>query len=367
VLFQVPARLRPANWPPTFPLPLTPPREGRLDDVVELGRIVEDAERLYSELQAARAGHAPAPAPYSLPWLLAAYKERPRWLRLAERTKAQYDGDLFPELLRWSAAGGHPDLRALTGAEVEDWLLLFADRPTKARHLRAALSALLTTGVALGMLERNVCETLRLPTPQRGERTLWRPADVAHYVAVAEAVEWPGGAVLVQGLWETMGRVSDAMGWRREQVRDGVLSYTTSKTGERVTAPLSPALLRRIEAGGEWLVTDRAGQPYRPVVDDNRMGKDFAKLAHVVGKDGGLRLQLRHLRHSATTHATEAGATLEMLRSLTGHRTEAMLEQVYAQRTYALAHTVQRLRGLVENLKLGHSQKFDARLGGSWT
>lgn len=348
MLYQVPERIRPQGWPPTLPLPLSKPRTGHLTDAAELARIVSDAEQLYSEMQAALSGARRSVKPFTIPALLDVYRTRPRYARLAERTRRQYDGDLFPALLAWSAAGDDPDVRTLTGVQIEDWLQLYADRPTKARHLRAALSVLLTTAVGLGWVLSNACDSVRLPTAPRPERLLWRPADVEHYCATAEALGWRGGSILVRALWESAGRISDAMVWRvAEHLHDGVLSYSTGKTGERVVAPLSPKL-QALLVNRDYFVTDYRDNPYRPVQDDNRLQKDFLKLCNVVVADGGLKLHLRALRHSATTHATEHGASLEMLRSLTGHKTEAMLETVYVQRTLAAAHTVQRLRGIVK-------------------
>lgn len=53
VLFEVPARLRPAGWPSTRPLPAQK-RRGNLEDPDEVARIVADAKRLLSELEKAR-------------------------------------------------------------------------------------------------------------------------------------------------------------------------------------------------------------------------------------------------------------------------------------------------------------------------
>ena len=53
VLFEVPARLRPAGWPSTRPLPAQE-RRGNLEDPDEVARIFADAKRLLSELEKAR-------------------------------------------------------------------------------------------------------------------------------------------------------------------------------------------------------------------------------------------------------------------------------------------------------------------------
>lgn len=87
--------------------------------------------------------------------------------------------------------------------------------------------------------------------------------------------------------------------------------------------------------------------PADDVQADNRRGKDFEKVRAEVVAEGGRRLLLDHLRHSAATHAVDSGASVDDTTALTLHKNKRVLEKVYVQLTEAQAIKVQRARGII--------------------
>ncbi len=283
---------------------------------------------------------------------IAHYRASPRWTTLRERTRRSYEEKLR-QLLAWHKAKP-VKLATLRLSDALAFLDTYADRPSQREHLRAMLSVLITETILMGRRETNPFARLKFRrTRAKKAVVLWTRDDVAAYQTTAQANGWPGGAIMIRTLWETAARLSDALLWRKDihwidAAAGSAIEYETSKVGVYGYAPISAALGAAIRATpGEHLVTDRCGQPYRPVIDDDRVTTDFRWLRRAVIKSGGRHLLLRCLRHSAATDAIDHGMTADQTRALTTHQTEAVLVSTYAKRTRKQARQVQVARGII--------------------
>lgn len=95
VLFEVPARLRPSDWPSTRPLPIEG-RTGDLTDEFECARIRTDAKRMYAELMAHRAGREAVADPNAQTFetLMRDLRSSQGWKDNKPRTNRGYDESL---------------------------------------------------------------------------------------------------------------------------------------------------------------------------------------------------------------------------------------------------------------------------------
>lgn len=381
VLFEVPKRLRPHGWPSTTPLPILAPRHGNLSDPDEVARIIADGKTLMERLAAARAGRPAVPElkPGTLPhiiklWggakLLRAIQEKvpdadepdpdasDDWKTLAPRTRRFYRWELRPIFI-WSDTLGHKPLRTMTVGNIREFLALYDDRPARKRSLRKTLSVLFDIAVEEELAPKNIVEDIRkhrrraLGGRKRPVRP-WTPETVNIYCEAArEDCGWPGGAILIRGMWETAADRSDVATWTKPQhFRDGAalpaIEYDRGKTGIPTRTPISDRLAEDIRSNGAiFLVTDAAGAPYDGAANDGRLGWDLRKVKAAAIRRGAPDLLYDHLRHSAATEAFEKGMSLDKIRSLTSHASEDMLRDVYVQLSAKQTEEVQRARGLI--------------------
>lgn len=360
LLFEVPERLRPSGWPATIPLPIDEPRTGDLTDESELLRVIADAKRLYLDLQTARAGRKPsAPPRRDLTALIDAWKRDWPDRELGLRTQRAYE-QYANILAAWSqiAPVNGSSVDKITPEQIAQLLRIYKDHPTTARHLRGTLSNILAFGVERAWLSENTVEKVAKRKRSKHKRKqaigLWTPADVAERVAIAEEAGWIGGAIMIQGLWDSMGRVSDAPLWRRQHLglADRQLIYDTSKSDGESTAfaVMSSRFMGLVaKQPSMMLVTRMNGKPYRPVADDSQISEDYREIVVSVleARGGARRLLLRHLRHSSQTHASQCGATAEQIAAGSTHLDPSVTRSRYIQQSLETAAAVARLRGIV--------------------
>lgn len=355
VLFRV-RKNRPDGWPSSKPLPIDAPRRGNLNDPSEVARIFKDADVLSRRLSGERDGSVCAHPSGSLPHTADLWEQS--WEGdLRARTQEFYRKSLRP-LIDWSESAGHPHLSKLELPAILKFLARYKDRPAQQAALRRTLSALLSFARTQGIITVHV---LGAPVRVKKSRTqrkravdLWLEPIVTAYADAADSAGWHGLGNMLHLMWQTSADATDVCTWRRGQhFIDGAqpkISYVRGKTGEAATVPISKALAARLRNAGLYLVVGADGRPYEAenVQADNRRGTDFRRLRKIVTDANGPYRVLDHLRHSAVTDALTKGAKVEHMPSLTAHRGEQMVEQVYAQMTEDQATAVQRARGIVE-------------------
>lgn len=354
VLFEVPARLRPSDWSPTLPLPLLAPRTGDLTNADEVARIQADAARLYAEYLSARMGKPPAPKARSVQALVDAWEASQAYKALKPRTQDGY-AYFARDVLRWSAAAGHPDPTKLTRNGVERFLAQFDDRPTTRYHMRKVLRLIMDQATALGWRTDNPLQGVKVAMP-KSTVIIWEAEDVERLAWAAAVFGQPDLAAMILVEWEIGQRLTDMVLMRRtireEQegyfAAQGVFRFYQSKTRSYVTVPVSDrsrALLAKIQReGSPYLFHDGAtGRPFRDV---NRLGHVFEDVRRGAA---GRYVVLRAIRHSCVVQLARCGCTVPEIASITGHSVstvEAILS-TYLPRDNRVAWNAQAKRGLV--------------------
>lgn len=346
VLMEVPPRLRPSGWSPAIPLPVSGERKGDLNDLDEVGRIQDDAKRLYRQLQAQRMGRdASPPGRRNLPSLVRSWQATQGFKGLKPRTQKGYAYHAGL-ILDWSKLTGDRDVVGLGREAIEGFLSCYDDRPTTRRHVKIVLKMLLDHAIALKWRPDNPAERIKVAAPDT-EVTIWELEDVQREAWAAAEAGQPSIAGLIFTEWEIGQRITDARLFRRGAdyvPQDGVFRFWQSKTKSYVTIPVSDdvrALLAAVEIKDSlYLFTDAAtGKPW----DEQRLGHVFADIRTKPA------LQLRALRHSCVVQLARAGCTVPEIASITGH-SPASVEQIlqkYLPRDNQVAWNAQRKRGLI--------------------
>ncbi len=352
VLFEVPARLRPSDWPSTRPLPIEG-RRGDLSDAAEVARIQADAKRLYAELMAARTG-APKVDPNARTFttLIKAWQNSQAWKDNKPRTNKGYT-DYLREVTAWETAN-NPDPATFTVPDVEAFIGIYDDRPTTRYHVRKVLRMVMQQAVRLKWRSDNPVDEVKVAMP-KSRVTIWEQEDVDTYVWAALAAGNPDLAAIILTEWEIGQRLTDVVLFRRGaeyRAEEGVFSFDQSKTDQPVAIPVSERLrgiLAHIERKGSiYLFHDKGtGRAFRDV---DRLSHVFEDVrTRFVLPSGGRRLVLRAIRHSCVVQLARHGAEVPEIVSVTGHSLSSANEilKVYMPRDSRVAMNAQRKRGLV--------------------
>lgn len=276
------------------------------------------------------------------------------WQALKPRTQRQYQSD-FKNIFAFSQALGNPHVKDITPMHIRAFQSKSNLPPSTIEHAITTMSVIFSRAVERGILPQNPIKQMgkfkTTKKPQRKPIDVWTQEDVAQYVDAAKALQWLGGAILIQGLWETMGRVSDASLWRCDNLSGNLLSYMTSKSdGERLAMAIMSADFINIARQAEsiYLVTQKDGiRIYREAIDDRQLGRDFAAVRKLVVKNGGRYLLLGKLRHSSQTHADGLGITINQMQIATTHADKEMAQRKYIQANLPTAMEIAKRRGII--------------------
>ena len=137
-----------------------------------------------------------------------------------------------------------------------------------------------------GLIPTNPAEAVELPEVESTERGTFTPDEVKMLVDTAEG-EWK---LLIPLAYYTAARLGDCcrMQWEGVDLAGETLTYTQSKTGEKVTVPLHPDLLARLNklAGTDkpevFILPHLAGQR---VSGRRGLSETFKKIMRKAGLD----------------------------------------------------------------------------------
>jgi integrase len=227
-------------------------------------------------------------------------------------------------------------LTSLTAADVERFL-----NHRIAKQLSPAtvildvkiISGALNVARRQGLIPTNPAEAVELPEAVGMERGTFTPAEVKMLVDAAEG-EWK---LLIMLAYFTGARLSDCcrMQWEGVDLTEETLTYTQAKTGAKVTAPLHPDLLARLN---KLAGTDKPDVFIMPKLACQRgsgrrgLSETFKKIMRQAGVDSQTvkgagnqmfsRRSFHALRHSFTSALANANVAPELRMKLTGHKTE---------------------------------------------
>ena len=186
-----------------------------------------------------------------------------------------------------------------------------------------------------GIITTNPAEALELPKGKSMERGTFTPVEVKLLIDAAVG-EWK---TLILLAYFTGARLSDCcrMGWTDVDLGESMLTYTQSKTGEKVTMPIHEDLLAHLN---KLASTDKAEEFLMPHTANLKSGgrKGLSETFKLIMRDAGLdagkvkmvgvrqlsRRSFHALRHSFNSAMANAGVSQEVRMKLTGHKTESM-------------------------------------------
>lgn len=350
VFFQVPAKLRPSDWPSLIPLPVNGARTGDLRNAAEVKQIQDDAKALYNRLQRARSGIVDPPG-RTLLTLVRAWQASSSW-PTSKKSQQHYEA-YIRNVLALSAACNppHPDPTHFTQSDIDTMLSVFNDRlPTK-KHTLKAFRLIMAQARAMGWRTDNPCDGIKVKEP-KSKVGIWEQADVDAYVAAAREADRESIALIILLEWEIGQRLTDVRAFRpgaEYDPKEGAFRFWQQKTESYVTIHVSDALRDLLAKAGEgelFLFRDeRTGKAYYEV----RLTRVFSEVREVAVAKGARPLKLRWLRHSCVVQLARAGCTHVEISAVTGHAVSSIgrILSVYLPRDNVVARNAQEKRGLV--------------------
>ena len=346
--FQVPARLRPKDFPPTHRLPIKSEERTGLADAAEIAAVTRDAKALRARLDAETKDKMPASPiiPGSIPWLVSTLEEDADddfgWHTLAPRTQNEYRR-YFRQLVAWSdearkTTGYHPHITLLDGPTCREFLRLYKETPRQREMVINAINTLFGVAIAVGEAKPtdnplNPNQKMRKARRRRVKKTaaqvLWAPElQRGFFDKCREEGEW--GLLLALGFirWQAQ-RVEDAIHLHTGWIDGDWFSFTQSKTGKTMRVPIFSEMRLLLEEVGRETGVSRIGclavSPGGSVYfnpDHTAPNRNFNRAFDRIRKKLGpeyAALQAQHLRHTRIIEMARAGLDLHQIRTQTGH------------------------------------------------
>ena len=262
------------------------------------------------------------------------------WLESKRARKSKSTGERYgvavDDFLETLGKRATKPLTSLTAADVERFLnhriakkLAPATLILDVKIIGGALNA----ARRQGLIPTNPAEAVELPEAVGMERGTFTPAEVKLLVDTAEG-EWK---LLIMLAYFTGARLSDCcrMQWEGVDLTGETLTYTQSKTGAKVTVPLHPDLLARLN---KLAGTDKPDVFIMPLLAAQRtsgrrgLSETFKKIMRKAGVDSQTvkgkgnqmfsKRSFHALRHSFTSALANENVSSELRMKLTGHSTE---------------------------------------------
>ncbi len=260
------------------------------------------------------------------------------WLASKKTRKAEATGERYGmavnAFLKALGKRASLPLTSLTARDVENFL----DARTAEELSPATLnldvkiiSGALNAARRQGLIPTNPAEAVELPEIESTERGTFTPDEVKMLVNTAEG-EWK---LLIPLAYYTAARLGDCcrMQWEGLDLAKETLTYTQSKTGKKVTVPLHPDLLARLNtlAG-----TDKPEVFIMPQLASQRVSgrRGLSESFKQIVRKAGLDLQtvkgagkqmfskrtFHSLRHTSNSQMANNGVSAEVRMGVTGHK-----------------------------------------------
>jgi len=271
-----------------------------------------------AEYQAALSGEQKARAKGAMSgtllWLWERYCDSSAWTTLSPATRRQRENIMKRVLER---AGGAP-LSAIDKKMVMDGRDRRKATPSQANNFLKLMDALFVWAVEAGHVASNPAETVKpLNTPKTGGFQVWTEEEIARF----EAYWLPGTRerLALAILLYTGMRRGDAARLGRQHVRDGIITFTTEKTGTKLTLPVFKPLaeaMAAVKPRGLTFIAQESGEP----MTKESFGNWFREACDKAGCAGSAH----GLRKAAATRAAMNGATVAQLKAFFGWKGDAM-------------------------------------------
>jgi integrase len=262
------------------------------------------------------------------------------WLASKRDRKSEGTGERYgvavEEFLKTLGTRATKNLTSLTAADVQRFLDYRTGKGLAPKTVNVDVKVIrsaLNTARRQGLIPTNPAEAVELPEPNSMERGTFTPAEIKMLVDAAEG-EWKTLILLAAF---TGARLSDCcrMQWDGADLAVETLTYTQTKTGAKVTAPLHPDLLAALNklAGNDrpdvfimpGLASQRtSGRRGLSETFKRIMAKAGLDLQTVQGAGNQMfsRRTFHALRHTFTSALANENVSQELRMKLTGHKTE---------------------------------------------
>ena len=256
---------------------------------------------------------AALPAGRTFAALVRSYIASARYRKLAPRTARDYE-----KVLEWVKEKlGDKPVERMQRKDVIRARDANADATRFASYIVQVLRILMEHAIDLGWRQDNPAKGVRLVKSDKAPREAWPADKIEAYRSAAT-----GRALLIFELCLGTGqRIGDVLRMRWSDMEGDGISVRQSKTGAALWIPLTPRLRTVLAATprvGSTICAWGRGRPtsYRGAADM------VMAVRRQIGAEG---YDLHGLRYAAAVELAEAGCSDEMIQSITGHATHAMV------------------------------------------
>jgi len=246
----------------------------------------------------------------TLRWLLERYQKSGSWKRLSVATQRQRS-NIFKGVIE---SAGDDAVETVTRKSILRGRERRSGTPAQARHFVVAMRGLFLWAISAGHCTEDPTEGVASPRPKTDGHHPWSQAEcdafeAAWAVGTRERLAYD--VLLYTGL-----RRGDAAQLGPQHVKDGIITFTTAKTGEVVIIPVLPPLQASLDAlptKAATFITGGSGKPFSKEGFGNWFGGVCSRTAGVKGTAHGLR-------KAGATRAANNGATEAELEAIFGWR-----------------------------------------------
>jgi integrase len=224
---------------------------------------------------------------------------------------------------------GEKPLRRLERKHIKEIIGAKADTPGAANNLLKVLRLLLSYAVDAGMLAANPAIGVRGYKLSGDGHHTWTEAEVAQFEAF-HPVGTPARLAFALMLY-TAARVGDVarLGW--QDVKAERITMRQEKTGQPLALKMHPELVRTLASAPKTNLTFLVGPRGAPYTG-KYLSLWFARQCHRAGLP---QCTAHGLRKTAATRLSNAGASVDHIRALTGHKTTKEVERYTRERDQA--------------------------------
>lgn len=246
--------------------------------------------------------------------LIARYYRSANWNNIrSETTRTVYRG----QIERFRAKYGDRQVTGMDARMVSNLMGKMADTPAAAQNLKKRLSQLFDFAILMNWRKDNPTKPVKAPKSKGGGFHTWTEEEIEKFED-----HWPIGTrerLALCLLLYTAQRRSDVIRMGPQHVKDGRIRVRQQKTDELLWIPMHPILKEAILASPSgqlaYLVT-QFKQPFTVA----GFGNWFRDAARAAGVDG---CTPHGLRKAAARRMAEIGLPNQLIKSITGHRTDS--------------------------------------------
>ncbi len=251
--------------------------------------------------------------PGSFDELIAKFYKSKSWKAIKPTTQNTYRG----ELERFRCKYGDRPVAGMSAKHVSNLLDRMQETPSAANNLKKRLGQLFDYAIILGMRTDNPAKAVRSLKTRKGGFPTWQEEQIETFQA-HHKIGTPARLAFDLALY-TAQRLSDVRLMGVHSIEAGKIAVRQIKTDTLVRIPIHPALARSIAATAtskSTYIVSRKGTPYAEGSFGNWFGEACA--------DAGLAgFSMHGLRKAASRRMAEVGLSNQMIKSITGHKTDS--------------------------------------------